>query len=176
MEDFVYQESKDLYMAMVRGESISWPKTCRNCDFEFPSNLKSEISKSLMDEPLVDLLKLTSTTFRKHCSGHNYCCINNFKPSFKRPFTKQDENISYYVFSETLCIEEGLVDWYDVEWPDFDQEVILKQNYQGETLEKTLPDNFASKLLPGSIEEFANCTSLSTSTSCGDSGFSLFNI
>jgi len=122
MEEFVYQESKELYMAMVRGEVITWPKTCRNCDFEFPSNLKSEISKSLMDEPLIDLLKLTSTTFRKHCTGHNYCCINNFKPSFKRPFCKQDENISYYVFSETLCIEEGLVDWYDVEWPDFDQD------------------------------------------------------
>lgn len=127
MEEFVYQESKELYEALVRGEEISWPTKCRNCDFEFPSNLKSEIHRTLMNEPLIDLLKLVSGTFKSQCCGHNYCCINNFKPSYKRVFCKPpvsyDSNgnkISYYIFTEELVVEEGLTDWYDIDWPDFE--------------------------------------------------------
>jgi hypothetical protein len=126
MEEFVHQEAKELCFALSRGVDITWPTACRNCDFEFPSNLKSVVSKALLNEPLTDLLRVVSATMRNTCAGHHYCCINNFKPTFKRPFVPPSSEIaSYHVCNEHIMIEEGLFDWYDVSWDDDEESLEL---------------------------------------------------
>lgn len=119
MEEFVNQESKNLCTALTRGTEFTWPVTCRNCDFEFPSNLKSVVCKTLMKDPQTDVLKAVSDAVKSSCRGYNYCCINNFKPSYKQPFDPPvSDSIRYYVYTETLMIEEGLDEWYEVSWDD----------------------------------------------------------
>lgn len=119
MEDFIYQESRGLHAALTRGDRITWPTSCRNCDFEFPENLKSEVYRSLTNEPLGDLLSIVSRAFHTCCKGkYSYCCVNNFKPTFKVSFTAPEGDVKYHICTETICIEEGLLEWYDIEWDD----------------------------------------------------------
>jgi hypothetical protein len=133
MEEFIHQESKDLWQALVKGVEITWPSTCRNCDFEFPSNLKSDVCKTLLNDPLVDMLSVVSSAMRlQACKGHHYCCINNFKPVYRKPFQPPEDERRYYVCTETLMVEEGLDEWYDLEWDG--DEPPVEASTQGEQL------------------------------------------
>jgi hypothetical protein len=128
MEEFVQQEAKDLAFALTRGVDIVWPTSCRNCDFEFSSNLKSVVCKALLKDPLADVLKIVSSSMESSCKGHNYCCINNFKPTYKKPFVPPSSGAtSYYVCTENLMVEEGLIDWYDISWDDDEESSLVPQ-------------------------------------------------
>ena len=119
MEEFIQREAKDLELALSKGVEISWPESCRNCDFEFPLNLKSLACKKLLSDPLADTLKIVSSAMRDHCTGYNYCCVNNFKPTYRNHFTPPiSRNTSYRICTETIMIEEGLDEWYDVTWDE----------------------------------------------------------
>jgi hypothetical protein len=125
MEEFIYQESRNLKTALWVGQKIVWPKTCRNCDLHYPETLQREICRSVMENSNVDLLKLTSKCLQEFIPTCNYCCINNFKPSFK-PVLKieeEDRNKIFHIYTETLVVEDGLVEWYDLQWED-DKEVV----------------------------------------------------
>lgn len=138
MEVFIYQESKELHLSISRGDEIEWPTVCRNCNLEYPSELKTSISRSLLQNPMVDLMKLTSATLQREVPKCNYCCINNFRPNIvRRKLPEFEHHPGYYLFSESLVIEDGLVDWYDVSWEqDEEQENFVtkarKENPDGE--------------------------------------------
>ena len=120
MEEFIYRESKSLSTALWAGRTVDWPKSCRNCDLRYPETLQRDICKSVMENSNVDLLKLTSHCLQTSVSNCNYCCINNFKPTFKPVFTmEEDDNCKvFHVYTETLIVEEGLMEWYDLQWED----------------------------------------------------------
>lgn len=129
MEEFLYRETNDMHRAIVEGKSITWPTKCRNCDFVYTPELKDEVYTMIMNNHSDDMLRVISSSFRSVCTGFNYCCINNYKPKIESSsdFVK-DPNVNYHVFTNSLVIEDGLTDWYDVTWDDEDESVIPEVN------------------------------------------------
>lgn len=120
MGEFIYQESKMLFRAITRGEAIEWPTKCRNCDCDFPDDLKREIYQVILANPIVDLLKVTSQTFMKRNPRTNYCCINNFKPHFPHSIDEIGVPECYRTI-RGVVVEEGLTEWYDITWEGDDE-------------------------------------------------------
>lgn len=117
MEEFLYRESNDIHKAIMSGTEISWPSHCRNCDFKFTQELKTEVYSMLKNNPSLDMLYIVSLCFRTKCSGFNYCCINNYRPSFETDLNlTKKPGVVYHVFTKSLVIEDGLDDWHDVTW------------------------------------------------------------
>lgn len=124
MEEFIYRESKLLNTALRNGQDVEWPSSCRNCDLRYPENLQRDICREILTNSNVDLLKLTNQCLRKSCPSCNYCCINNFKPLFKPMFTMEEDHKDkiFHIYTETLVVEEGLMDWYELQWEDDKEE------------------------------------------------------
>lgn len=135
MEEFIGQENKYIYEALVSGNfNVEWPVICRNCDWCYSESLKRKVTDQLLKNPMKDILRIVSDGFKEELPESmkvRYCCINNFRPRIERRFGDTYENLEnshtrYRVYSETLIIEEGLAEWYDVNWLVDDVDVLVE--------------------------------------------------
>lgn len=135
MEEFVGQENKNIYEALTSGiHSVEWPGHCRNCEWTYSEQMKKEVVKRMLGNPMIDFLRIVSDVFKSSIPENmkiRYCCINNFRPRIERKFIPEeardfDPGKRYRVFSETLVIEEGLEEWYNVTW-SLDEADILEE-------------------------------------------------
>lgn len=133
MEEFVGQENKNIYEALTSGiHSVEWPGNCRNCEWVYSEQMKKEVVKRMLDNPMIEFLRIVSEVFKSSVPEDmriRYCCINNFRPRIERRFIPEealdfDPGRRYRVFSETLVIEEGLEEWYDVSWSLDDTDIL----------------------------------------------------
>ena len=134
MEEFIGQENKNIYEALTSGiHSVTWPGQCRNCEWTYSEQMKKDVVREMLNNPMTDFLRIVSDVFKSHHSEEGrkirYCCINNFRPLIERGFRAErddefDETKKYRVFSETLVIEEGLEEWYEVSWSTDDTDML----------------------------------------------------
>lgn len=117
MEEFIHRESNALCVGILDGSNITWPDICRNCEQEFSGREKTEVCQSLLKNSDLDLLKIVRDVLMKERSSKvNYCCINNFRPQVSQAVSKEGENNFSGVHG--ICVEEGLVEWYNITWED----------------------------------------------------------
>lgn len=123
MEEFVGQENRNLYEALTSYRySVEWPCQCRNCGWEYDENLKRTISERVVKNPMIDFLRIVSDTLKETLTPSSklrYCCINNFRPTIKRKAADTEEGeggVKYHICTESIAVEEGLYEWYNVKW------------------------------------------------------------
>jgi hypothetical protein len=83
---------------------------------------------------MIDFLRIVSDVFKRTLPEGmkvRYCCINGFHPLIKkRPTDDAEESTEkmkrYRVFSETLVVEEGLEEWYDVSWTTDETDILAE--------------------------------------------------
>ena len=133
MEEFIGQENKNLYEALTSSRyEVSWPTECRNCDWEYSDDMKRGVVEGILKNPMVDYLRIVSDTFKTtipETMKVRYCCINNFRPLIKNKSgfePPMDEDIRYHTCTETIVVEEGLYEWYNLTW-SIDDTDILKE-------------------------------------------------